>query len=92
MNLRNPTAHAGGTPCRRISARSGATAAGMVKLEQHHGKPEPGKLYHVERQAVAPVLREAHVRVEKRLVGSLAVRDGERYLPVKECAREAESE
>jgi len=45
-----------------------------------------GKLYQIERQAVRTGLRGAHVRVEKRLDGSLAVRDGERYLPVTECA------
>jgi len=45
-----------------------------------------GKLYQIERQAVTTGLRRAHVRVEQRLDGSLAVRHGERYLPVKECA------
>jgi hypothetical protein len=45
-----------------------------------------GRLYQIERQAVTPGLRGADVRVEKRLDGSLAVRHGERYLPVKECA------
>jgi hypothetical protein len=45
-----------------------------------------GKLYQIERQAVTPGLRRANVRVEQRLDGSLAVRHGERYLPVKECA------
>jgi hypothetical protein len=45
-----------------------------------------GKLYQIERQAVMPGLRRANVRVEQRLDGSLAVRHGERYLPVKECA------
>ncbi len=44
-----------------------------------------GKLYQIERQAVVSGLRGANVRVEKRLDGSLAVRYGERYLPVKEC-------
>jgi transposase len=44
-----------------------------------------GKFYQVERQAVVRGLRGANVRVEKRLNGSLAVRYGERYLPVKEC-------
>ena len=44
-----------------------------------------GKLYQIERQAVVSGLRGAHVRVEERLNGSLAVRYGERYLPVKEC-------
>jgi hypothetical protein len=45
-----------------------------------------GKLYQIERQAVVSGLRGANVRVEKRLNGSLALRYGERYLPVKECA------
>jgi hypothetical protein len=45
-----------------------------------------GKFYQIERQAVVSGLRRANVRVEKRLDGSLAVRYGERYLPVKECA------
>jgi Integrase core domain len=45
-----------------------------------------GKLYQVERQAVVSGLRGGNVRVEERLNGSLAVRYGERYLPVKECA------
>ena len=45
-----------------------------------------GGLYQIERQAVTTGLRGANVRVEKRLDGSLAVRYGERYLPVKECA------
>ena len=45
-----------------------------------------GKLYQIERQAVTTGLRGANVRVEQRLDGSLAVRYGERYLPVQECA------
>ena len=45
-----------------------------------------GKLYQIERQAVVTGLRGAGVRVEKRLDGSLAVRYGERYLPVTACA------
>jgi hypothetical protein len=44
-----------------------------------------GKLYQIERQAVTSGLRRADVRVERRLDGSLAVRHGERYLPVEEC-------
>src|SRR5208337_2467906 len=43
-------------------------------------------LYQIERGAVVSGLRGADVRVEKRLDGSLAVRYGERYLPVEECA------
>jgi hypothetical protein len=45
-----------------------------------------GKLYQIDRQAVVRGLRGADVRVEQRLDGSLAVRHGERYLPVEECA------
>ncbi len=45
-----------------------------------------GKLYQIERGAITTGLRGAIVRVEQRLDGSLAVRHGERYLPVKECA------
>lgn len=45
-----------------------------------------GKLYQIERQAITTGLRGGNVRVEKRLDGSLAVRYGERYLPVTECA------
>ena len=45
-----------------------------------------GKLYQIDRPAVTTGLRRANVRVEKRLDGSLAVRYGERYLPMRECA------
>ena len=45
-----------------------------------------GKLHQIERQAVVSGLRGADVRVEQRLDGSLAVRYGQQYLPVKECA------
>jgi transposase len=45
-----------------------------------------GKLYQIERRAVTTGLRRADVRVEARLDGSLAVRHGERYVPVQECA------
>jgi transposase len=47
--------------------------------------PWGGKLYQIERQAVTTGLRGAKVRVEQRLDGTLAVRHGERYLPVEEC-------
>jgi len=43
------------------------------------------ELYRIERQAIVSGLRKADVRVEKRLDGSLAVRFGERYLPVQLC-------
>src|SRR5215831_6012989 len=45
-----------------------------------------GKFYQIHRQAITTGLRQANVRVERRLDGSLAVRYGERYLPVTECA------
>jgi len=45
-----------------------------------------GKLYQIQRGAVATRLRGANVRVEKRLDGTLAVRNGDRYLPIEECA------
>ena len=41
-----------------------------------------GKLYQIDRQAITAGLRKANVRVEARLDGSLAVRHGQRYLPV----------
>ena len=47
-----------------------------------------GELYQIEPQAVVSGLRGANVRVEQRLDGSLAVRYGEKYLPVKQCARQ----
>ncbi len=43
------------------------------------------ELYQIERAAIVSGLRRANVRVEKRLDGSLAVRYGERYLPVTVC-------
>jgi len=45
-----------------------------------------GKLYQIDRRAVVPGLRKASVRVEHRLDGSVAVRHGQTYVPVKECA------
>jgi transposase len=44
-----------------------------------------GKLYRIPVRAITTGLRRATVRVEQRLDGSLAVRHGERYLPVQEC-------
>jgi transposase-like protein len=44
-----------------------------------------GELYQIDRAAIVSGLRRANVRVEKRLDGSLAVRYGERYLPVTVC-------
>ena len=55
--------------------------------------PLDAELYQIERQAIVSGLRRANVRVEKRLDGSLAVRYGERYLPVRRvrCGGRAES-
>ena len=50
-----------------------------------------GALYQIERQSIVSGLRNANVRVEKRLDGSLAVRYQERYLNVKECVKTASS-
>jgi hypothetical protein len=44
--------------------------------------PLDTELYQIERKAVVSGLRKADVRVENRLDGSIAVRFGERYLPV----------
>src|SRR5450755_2101962 len=66
-------------------------AASLSHVETRQVRPDytvrwDGRLYQIERQAVVSGLRRANVRVEQRLDGSLAVRHGERYLPVKECA------
>jgi len=45
-----------------------------------------GKLYQIERAAITTGLRGANVRVEQRMDGTLAVRHGDRYLPIKECS------
>jgi len=65
-------------------------AASLSHVETRQVRPDytlrwNGKLYQIERQAVTTGLRHAQVRVERRLDGSLAVRYGERYLPVEEC-------
>jgi transposase len=66
-------------------------AASLSHVERRQVRPDytlqwDGKLYQIERQAITTDLRRANVRVERRLDGSLAVRHGERYLPVEECA------
>ena len=53
--------------------------------------PLDAELYQIQRQAVVSGLRKASVRVEKRLDGSIAVRFGERYLPVSLCAAAAKT-
>jgi hypothetical protein len=44
-----------------------------------------GQHYQIERRAIVSGLRKANVRTEQRLDGSLAVRFGDQYLPVKPC-------
>jgi hypothetical protein len=66
-------------------------AASLSHVETRQVRPDytlrwDGKLYQIARQAVTTGLRRANVRVEARLDGSMAVRHGERYLPVEECA------
>jgi transposase len=70
--------------------KSHSLAASLSHVEMRQVRPDytvrwEGKLYQIERQAVVTGLRRAQVRVEKRLGGTLAVRYGERYLPVREC-------
>jgi transposase len=66
-------------------------AASLSHVETRQVRPDytlrwGGTLYQIERRAVTSGLRGADVRVEQRLDGSLAVRHGERYLPIEECA------
>jgi hypothetical protein len=65
-------------------------AASLSHVETRQVRPDytlpwEGKLYQIQRQAIRPGLRGATVRVEARLDGTLAVRHGERYLPIKGC-------
>jgi hypothetical protein len=65
-------------------------AGSLSHVETRQVRPDytlrwDGKLYEIQRQAVRPGLRGANVRVEVRLDGTLAVRHGDRYLPVEEC-------
>jgi hypothetical protein len=45
-----------------------------------------GEFYQIEPQAVVSGLRGSNVRLEQRLDGALAVRYGQKYLPVTRCA------
>jgi hypothetical protein len=65
-------------------------AASLSHVETRQVRPDytlrwDGKLYEIQRQAIKAGLRGANVRVEARLDGTLAVRHGERYLPIAEC-------
>jgi transposase len=57
----------------------------MRQVRNDYTIPMDGELYQVGRKAVVSGLRKAHVRVERRLDGAIAVRFGERYLPVSRC-------
>jgi hypothetical protein len=58
----------------------------MRQVRNDYTFPWKAAFYQIDRQAVVSGLRRAKVRVEDRLDGTLAVRHGERYLPVKLCA------
>src|SRR5271165_2673199 len=67
-------------------------AASLSYVETRQVRPDytlrwDGRLFQIERRGITAGLRGANVRVEQRLDGSLAVRYGERYLPVQPCPR-----
>ena len=63
----------------------------MRQVRNDYTIPLNAEFYQIERQAVVSGLRKANVRVEKRLDGSIAVRFGERYLPVSRCTAAAKT-
>ena len=74
----------------RALEKSHSLAASLSYVETRQVRPDysfrwDGKLYRIERKAVTLGLRGADVRIEQRLDGSMAVRYGEKYLPVEEC-------
>jgi hypothetical protein len=81
---------ANGDDAHRRLEKTHRLAASLSHVETRQVRPDytlrwDGKLYQIERRAVTTGLRGADVRVEQRLDGSLAVRYGERYLPIQEC-------
>lgn len=65
-------------------------AASLSHVETRQVRPDytlrwDGKFYQIDRAAVTTGLRGANVRVEQRMDGTLAVRHGDRYLPIEEC-------
>jgi hypothetical protein len=65
-------------------------AACLSHVETRQVRPDytlqwDGKFYRILPPAIVSGLRGADVRVEARLDRSLAVRHGERYLPIEEC-------
>lgn len=57
------------------------------QVRNNYTFPWESELYQIERQSIVAGLRLAHVRVEKRLDGSIAVCHQGRYLAVKGCAQ-----
>jgi transposase len=66
-------------------------AASLSHVETRKVRPDytlrwNAKFYQIDRAVITTGLRAANVRVEQRLDGTLAVRHGDRYLPIEECA------
>jgi hypothetical protein len=81
---------ANSTDAHRPLDKSHSLAASLSHVEMRQVRSDytfriDGKFYQIERQAIVSGLRGADVRVEKRLDGSMAVRFGEKYLPIKMC-------
>ena len=75
----------------RALDKSHSLAASLSQVETRQVRNDytlrfEAELYQIERKAIVTGLRGANVRVEKRLDGAVAVRYGEKYLPVKICA------
>jgi transposase len=74
----------------RPLGKSHSLAASLSHVEMRQVRNDytlrfDGQLYQIDRSSIVSGLRKANVRVEKRLDGSLAVRFGERYLPITAC-------
>src|SRR5215471_8874074 len=70
--------------------KSHSLEASLSYVETRQVRPDytlrwNGRLYQIGRAAVTTGLRGAAVRVEQRMDGTLAVRHGDRYLPIEEC-------
>ncbi len=75
----------------RLLEKSHDLAASLSHVETRQVRNDytlrfEGRLYQIEPQAVVRGLRGNNVRVERRLNGALAVRYGEKYLPVTQCS------
>jgi transposase len=78
------------TDAHRPLDKSHSLAASLSHVEMRQVRPDytfriDNKIYQIERQAIVTGMRGADVRIEKRLDGSMAVRFGEKYVPVKRC-------